>query len=130
MVTVELRQLRKEASAAVRFLQSKVDGKMQVHGSEVVVEDESAAEIRLQLRKFLHEQHVANYRVVSSKGRLEVVPIKERYEKGEDKMKGVPPFPPLSSERLPLMDVVYPNYLADKIRIDKQEKKLKALANR
>lgn len=56
-----------------------------------MIEDESAKDVRLHLRKFLHEQHLGDYRVVSSKGRFEIVPIKERYEKDEDKIKGVPP---------------------------------------
>jgi hypothetical protein len=40
-----------------------------------------------------------------------------------DKVKGVPPFPPLSTERLPLMDIVYPNYASDRFEPPRKIKK-------
>jgi hypothetical protein len=78
------------------------------------------------------KNHLTDYRVVSgSQGQFMIARIKQRSEKSsEDKVKGNPPFPPVSSERLPLMDTVYPNYLVDKTRKERSEKKLRALANR
>ena len=117
MVTVELRMLPGEASAATKFLQSKVHGQIKVKGNRIEIVDEPGLDLKLLLRKFLHHEGLAGYRVLSQSGTLKIVPEnpRTRDEQPEnDKIKGIPPFPPLSTERLPLMDVVYPNYTSDR----------------
>src|SRR5712692_8086017 len=113
MVFVELKMLPGEAEAAEKFLQSKVQGQIRVDGSRIEIEDEKARDVKLLLHKFLHHEGLTGYRVLSEPGILRIVPdsrASPEDEKKEDKIKGVSPFPPFSQERLPLMDVVYPNY--------------------
>ncbi len=113
MATVELRGLSEEAGPAIEFLRTRVEGEIEVHGSRIEIEDEKARDVKMLLHKFLHQRGLNDYRVLSQPGMLEIVPVEKQPRTGrtdDDKIKGVPPFPPLSQERLPLMDVVYPNY--------------------
>ena len=63
-------------------------------------------------QEFLHREGLEWYRVLSEQGAVTVEPdnTKPPDEQHEEKTKGVPPFPPFSRQRLPLMDLVYPNY--------------------
>ena len=126
MVTLELKMLPGEASATWKFLQSKLKSQVQIRGEELVVDDEKADEVKLLLKKFLHQEGLEGYRVLSEKGILKVVPDeleKTRHEALEEKIKGVGPFPPLSTERLPLMQTVYPNYGSSPILTERGKKK-------
>jgi hypothetical protein len=114
-----------EAGAATKFLQSKVQTQIKIDGNRIEIEDQEGLDVKLLLRKFLHHEGLTGYRVLSQSGTLKIVPDNPRgpEEKQEnDKIKGVPPFPPLSNERLPLMDVVYPNYTSDRPSIFKKGK--------
>jgi hypothetical protein len=114
-----------EAQAATKFLQSKVHDPIKVNGDRIEIEDKDGLHLKLLLREFLHHEGLAGYRVLSQSGTFRIVPdnAPDHEEKpGDDKIKGVPPFPPLSTERLPLMDVVYPNYASDRPRMFKKEK--------
>ncbi len=125
MVIVELRMLPGEAQAVTRFLQSKVHDQIKVNGNSIEIEDKEGLDVKLLLRKFLHHEGLAGYRVLSQSGTLRIVPDNAPVQEEppeNDKVKGVPPFPPLSTERLPLMDVVYPNYTSDRPRMFKKEK--------
>jgi hypothetical protein len=125
LVTVELKMLPGEAGAATRFLQSKLHGQIKIDGNRIEIEDKEGQDVKLLLRKFLHHEGLAGYRVLSQSGTLKIVPDNApgHEEKTEnDKIKGVPPFPPLSNERLPLMDVVYPNYTSDRPCIFEKKK--------
>jgi hypothetical protein len=125
LVIVELRMLPGEAQAVTRLLQSKVHDQIKVNGNSIEIEDKEGLDVKLLLRKFLHHEGLAGYRVLSQSGTLRIVPDNAPVQEEppeNDKVKGVPPFPPLSTERLPLMDVVYPNYTSDRPRMFKKEK--------
>lgn len=95
MVVIELRELQKRStSSAVKFLKSRVHGEMEIHGSQVKIEDESPKKVKLLLRKFIHENRLMDYRVVSSnKDELTIVRIKQRSELSrDDRIRGVLPF--------------------------------------
>jgi len=124
LVTVELRMLPGEAGPATKFLQSRVQGQIKVDGNRIEIEDEKGLDVKLLLRKFLHHEGLTGYRVLSQSGTLKIVPDNTpapEKQPENDKIKGVPPFPPSSTERLPLMDVVYPNYTSDRPRLFKKE---------
>jgi hypothetical protein len=80
----------------------------------------------LLLHKFLHHEGLTGYRVLSQSGILKIVPddtSAQEEQPDNDKIKGIPPFPPLSTERLPLMDVVHPNYASDRPNLPRKFKK-------
>lgn len=114
-----------EAGAATKYLQSKVHGKIKVDENHIEIEDEGQ-DVKLLLRKFLHHEGLTGYRVLNQSGTLKIVPDNApapEKQPENDKIKGIPPFPPLSTERLPLMDVVYPNYASDHPRTFKKERR-------
>ena len=125
LVTVELKMLPGEAGATTRFLQSKIQGNIKVDGNRIEIEDQQGLDVKLLLHKFLHHEGLTGYRVLSESGTLRIVlddkPAHEATD--DDKIKGVPPFPPFSKERLPLMDVVYPNYASDRLERSRKLKK-------
>jgi len=126
MVTVQLRMLPGEAQAATKFLQSKIQGQIKVTGNQIEIDDEKGLDVKLLLHKFLHHEGLTGYRVLSQSGTLRIVPdnaAAPEEQPENDKIKGIPPLPPLSTERLPLMDVVYPNYTSDRPRMFKKEKR-------
>ena len=127
MVVVELRMLPGEAGAAIKFLQSKTQGKIKVSGNRIEIEDQEGLDVKLLLHKFLHHEGVTGYRVLSESGTVRIVPDEKpvHEEPKNDKIKGVPPFPPLATERLPLMDVVYPNYTSDRLKLPRKLKNRK-----
>ncbi|HZY47698.1 MAG TPA: hypothetical protein VFE96_07885 [Candidatus Bathyarchaeia archaeon] len=113
---VELKMLPGEATAATRFLQSRLGEAVKVQGNTVVIDDARTDNVKLLLKKFLHREGLADYRVISEDGMLKISleeKKQSRQDSLENKVKGVPPFPPLSSERLPLMQTVYPNYSSE-----------------
>ena len=119
-----------EASAATKFLQSKVHGQIKVKGNRIEIVDEPGLDLKLLLRKFLHHEGLAGYRVLSQSGTLKIVPENPptRDEQPEnDKIKGIPPFPPLSTERLPLKDMFYPNCTSDWPNLSRETGKRKPL---
>lgn len=102
-----------EADAATKFLQSKIQERIKLHGNQIQLEDEKASDIKLLLHKFLRREGLTGYRILSQAGVIRITPDnRERPDDqpSDDKVKGVAPFPPLSQDRLPLMNVVYPNY--------------------
>ena len=125
MVTVDLKMLPGEAGAATRFLQSEVQGQIKVDGKFIEIEDQKGLDVKLLLHKFLHHEGLTGYRVLSESGTVRIVPDNKpaHEELQDDKVKGVPPFPPLSTERLPLMGVVYPNYTSDRFELPRELKK-------
>jgi len=126
MVIVELRMLPGEAGAATKYLQSKLQGRIKIEGNRIEITDVKGREVKLLLHKFLHHEGLTGYRVLSQSGTLKIVPenTSSREEPPENaKIKGVPPFPPLSTERLPLMDIIYPNYTSDRFEPPRKIKK-------
>ena len=125
MVVVELKMLPGEAGAATRFLQSKIQGPIKVDGNRIEIEEQKGLDVKLLLHKFLHHEGLTGYRVLSQSGTLRIVPddTPAHEEPEDDKIKGLPPFPPLSNERLPLMDVVYPNYTSNRLELPRKFKK-------
>jgi hypothetical protein len=126
MVIVEFRVLPGEAGAATKYLQSKLQGQIKIDGNRIEIADGKSGDVKLLLHKFLHHEGLTGYRVLSQSGTLKIVPedsspLEEQPER--DKIKGVPPFPPLSTERLPLMDIVYPNYTSDRFEPPRKIKK-------
>ncbi len=112
MTTVELKMIPGEAEAAKNFLISRLGDRVTISKDRIEIIEENAIEAKLLLEKFLHRERLEGYRVLSQQGVVTVEPDERdvHEEPHPDKIKGVPPFPPLSRERLPLMDLVYPNY--------------------
>jgi hypothetical protein len=128
-VIVELTMLPGEATAATRYLQSKIPGQLKVDGNRIEIDDERGRDVKLLLNKFLHHEGLTGYRVLSQSGTLRIVPDNApapEEQPENDKIKGLPPFPPLSTERLPLMDTVYPNYASDRLDPPRKFKKGKS----
>ena len=124
MVTVELKRLRGGKTSAQEFLQERVNGEIKIDGTRVELSSEKTKEVKLLLHKFLHENDLTNFRILSHEGVLEIAPATVRKEsEDDDKVKGVPPFPPLSDERLPLGAVLYPNYGSPAIKWTQKPKK-------
>jgi len=97
--------------------------------NRIEIEDEKGRDVKLLLNKFLYYEGLTAYRVLSESGTLRIVP--DNAEAPEelpenDKIKGVPPFPQLSMERLPLMDTVYPNYASDRLERPRKFRKGKS----
>ena len=126
MVTVEMKMLPREANAAADFLRSKIKSQITIRGKEIQIDAESADEVKFLIKKFLHREGLESYTVLSESGALRVVregreePVRKDVE---DKVKEIPPFPPLSSERLPLIQTVYPNYGSSPILPPERKKK-------
>lgn len=126
LVVVELTMLPGEARAATKYLQSRIQSQIKVDGNRIEIEDQKGLDVKLLLHKFLHHEGLTGYRVLSESGTVRVVPDDKPFreeEREDDKIKGVPPFPPLSTERLPLMDVVYPNYTSDRLEFPRKFRK-------
>ena len=108
---IEFGKLKTELDNAMQFLQSKVQGEIRRRGSQIQVDQAKPRDLKLLLHKYLHEKGLKDYRVLTHPEGLEIAPKKEPAKtKTESPIRGVPPFPPLSPSRLPLMQVVYPNY--------------------
>ena len=122
---MELRMLPGEASAAANFLRSKLGSHVTIRGNEIQIDAEKSDEVKLLIRKYLHREGLETYRVLSESGIIRVVQeeTEEPRKDVDDKVKGVPPFPPLSAEPLPLMQTVYPNYGSSPILPSKNKKK-------
>ena len=113
MIAIELKMLPGESDATVNFLRSKLKSQITIRGKEIQVGDGNADEVEFLIKRFLHREGLDTYRVLRESGVIRVVPEEKEepvHESRDDRIKGVPPFPPLSSNRLPLMQTVYPNY--------------------
>ena len=125
MLTVELKMLPGEAEAAARFLQSKIQGQVEIHKTEIRVGDDKAEEVKLLLEKFLHQEELDGYRVLRDPGVIRVTPDnRERphEEDRDDKVKGIPPYPPLSKPQGIFASIAYPNYLSEGVYKKKHKK--------
>jgi len=114
-----------EADAAARFLQSKIQGQVEAHGNHILVGDDKAEEVKLLLEKFLHHEGLDGYRVLREPGVIRVSPDnRERphEEIRDDKVKGVPPYPPLSRPSGLFTTLAYPNYLSQGVYKKKHKK--------
>lgn len=115
-----------EADAAAKFLQSKIQGQVEVHGSHIQVGDDKAEEVKLLLEKFLHHEGLDGYRVLRDPGVIRVAPDnRERpheENRDDDKIRGVPPYPPLSRPQGLFTTLAYPNYLSQGVYKKKHKK--------
>ena len=114
-----------EADAAAKFLQSKIQGQVEVHGSHIQVGDEKGAEVKLLLEKFLHHEGLDSYRVLRDQSVIKVAPDnRERphEENRDDKVHGIPPYPPLSRPQGLFTTLAYPNYLSQGVYKKKHKK--------
>lgn len=110
MVVVELKSIRDRADAAVQFLKSKTGADWKLKGTRIEAEAKTH-EVKLFLHKFLRHQGLNNHRVLVRSGVLEIQPVEPKRARPEaDKIRGVPPFPPVSGPGLPGLASVYPNY--------------------
>ncbi len=117
MVVVQLEELSGQKSPLREFLRSKLGVQVRIRGDLVEIDGKSAKEVKLLVHKFLHQQGLAGYRVLSNAGILEIVPAgKQGPKTSSGKTKEMPPFPPLAPTMLPGLSTVYPNYLAGGIR--------------
>ena len=114
-----------EAEAAAKFLQSKIQGEIKVHGNRIQVDDEKAEEVKFLLEKFLHHEGLEGYRVLRDPGTVRVVPDnveRPHEEMRDDKVRGVLPYPPLSKPSGAFLSTVYPNYLSEGVYKKKHKK--------
>lgn len=111
MLRVELKMLPGEANAAANYLRSKLGSQITIRRNEIRIYAEMSDDVKLLIKKFLHQEGLEAYRVLSEGGVIRVVQEEKEEPRKDavDKIKGIPPFPPLSSERLPLTQTVYPN---------------------
>lgn len=108
-----------------KFLQSKLQNEIKVHGSRIEVDDEKTEEVKLLLEKFLHHEGLQGYRVLRDPGMVRVVPDnteRPHEEMRDDKVKGVPPYPPLSRPQGLYATLMYPNYLSQGVYKKKHKK--------
>ena|SRR5438552_7231311 len=101
MIIVELKMLPRGSGSCNQLLRSKIPGGIKVDGNKIEVEDEKGRDVKLLLHKFLHHEGLGGYRVLSDSGTLKVVPygdLTPEEPAENDKIRGVPPFPPLSTE--------------------------------
>ncbi len=110
MLTVELKNLHKETGAAASFLQSKIEGKLKIKGTQIQVEGAKAKDVKLLLHKFLHHRGLDGYRVLSQAGILEVHPPEEHRHGGKIGRTEETSLSPYSPYRSSLSSYIYPNY--------------------
>lgn len=95
MLTIELKELRRDASSAALFLRSRLKSGMTIQGSQLHVEGVKAREVKLLLNKFLHQKSVRGFRVVAPEvGLLEVRELRKPVARSA--AKGNPPSPSVS----------------------------------
>ena len=109
-MVVELKSIRDKADAAVEFLKLKTGADWKLKGTRVEAETRTH-EVKLLLHKFLRHQGLNNHRVLVRSRVLEIQQVEPKPPRPEaDKIRGVPPFPPVSGPGLPGLATVYPNY--------------------
>lgn len=95
MLTVELKELRRNASPAAQFLRSKLKGMIRIKGSQLHIEDAKTREVKLLISKFLHHRGIEDFRVVAPEvGMLEVREIRRPVDRPV--REGSPPAPSIS----------------------------------
>jgi len=115
-----------EGDRAAKFLQSKIQGQINVHRDEIRVDDEKAEEVKLLLEKFMHREGLDGYRVLRDPGVIRVTPDNRERPHEEnreaDRVKGIPPYPPLSRPKGLFTTLAYPNYLSQGVYKKKHKK--------
>lgn len=82
LLTIELKELRRDASPAAQFLRSKLKDGMTIRGSQLHVDGVKAREVKLLLNKFLHHKRIKGFRVVAPEaGMLEVRELRKPAER-------------------------------------------------
>lgn len=82
LLTIELKELRRDASPAAQFLRSKLKDGMTIRGSQLHLEGVKAREVKLLLNKFLHHKRIRGFRVVAPEaGMLEVRELRKAVER-------------------------------------------------
>jgi len=73
MLTVDLKQLKKNIGPAIEYLRSRLEEPIKVKGSQVKLADTSARATKQLLHKFLHQPQLEGYRIlVVHSGLIEV----------------------------------------------------------
>jgi hypothetical protein len=92
MVTIELKQLNKNAGPAVEYLQSRLDEQVKVKGSQVSLSRTSARAAKLLLHKFLRQLRLEGYRVLSvHSGLIEVRAPENEKQRAARPVEGAKP---------------------------------------
>jgi len=95
LLTVELKELRRNASPAAQFLRSKLKGMIRIKGSQLHIEDAKTREVKLLINKFLHHRGIEGFRVVAPEvAMLEVREIRRPVDRPV--REGSPPAPSIS----------------------------------
>lgn len=95
LLTIELKELRRDASPAALFLRSRLKSGMTIQGSQLHVEGVKAREVKLLLNKFLHQKSIRGFRVVAPEaGVLEVREVRKPVARTAP--RGNPPSPSIS----------------------------------
>ena len=65
MLTLDLKEIRENVGPAVEYLRSRLDEPFKIKGGKIVLTHTSARSAKFLLRKFLHQNQLEGYRVVS-----------------------------------------------------------------
>ena len=87
MLTIDLKRLGKQAGPAARYLTAHLEESGRVKGSKVQLTSTHPKAVKLSLRKFLHDNGLDKYRIVSpSPGLVEVLgpKIEKRHHLPDD----------------------------------------------
>jgi hypothetical protein len=87
MLTIDLKRLGKRAGPALRYLTAHLDEPGRVKGSKVQLTSTNHKAVKLLLQKFLHDNGLDNYRVISSSpGLVEILTpkIEKKHPPPED----------------------------------------------
>ena len=62
-MTVEMKNLGLDTDEVAEFLRSRINGKIDLHGKELRIQDARARDVKLLMHKFLHQKALDDYRV-------------------------------------------------------------------
>lgn len=92
MLTLDLKEIRENVRPAVEYLRSRLGEEYKVRGSKIVLAHTSARSAKLLLRKFLHQNQLEGYRVVSvNSGLIEVRAPENRKQRSPRTIEGAKP---------------------------------------
>src|SRR6267143_3203100 len=92
MVTIDLRQLNKNAGTAVEYLRSRLGEQTKVKGSQVSLSHTSHRAAKLLLHKFLRQLRLEGYRVLSvNSGLIEMRAPKDQKRRRVRTIEGAKP---------------------------------------
>src|SRR5215471_16835105 len=77
LLSVELKNLGKQAKPAARFLTNNLDESATLHGSRIELKQTNAKTVKQILHKFLHQEGLEDHRVILKPELVEILPPKK-----------------------------------------------------